>query len=252
MGKTLIEILKQFENNKKKWKGTWNENAVAECFKDCAEEILCNGYFEITWTRRENGKDITETRIIDIGCIELYYHEEEGDIKDPIMYHTNDRGSYSQFCEKEVRKNGFPYYEFGSFNLHTSGVDVTFENEEEKYRASFLIRAYRVLKDKTELNIGKKYDGRSSYIFDDMFPQGVLLGKSEKFKIEWKSCEPKGEIDECIKRRNVLEYKKENGKYIKKTKNPGEVQYEKIEPEQKEDRNWGFKRKGITIVNGKI
>lgn len=244
MGKTLIEILEQFENNKKNWEGTWNENAVAECFMDCAIDLLCNGYFEVTWTRSENEKIITEKRIIDIGCIELYYHEEESDIKDPIMYHTNDRGSYSQFCDV------FPYYEFGSFNLHTSGVDVTFENEKEKYRASFLIRAYRVLKDKTELKNAKKYDGRSSYIFDNMFPLGVCF-ESQNFKIEWKYCFIKSEGIERCKRKNVPEYKDENGKYtIDPKRNRGGVKYIRTKP--KEDRNWGYKLKGITIVNGKI
>ena len=243
--KDLIEILKEFDDKKRNWSGIWDEKAVADCFYDCAKQILCNGYFEVTWTQCKNEKIITEKRIIAIGSIELYYHEEEGDIKDPIMYHTNDRGSYSQFCDE------FPYYEFGSFNLHTSGVDVTFENEEEKYRASFLIRAYRVLKKEAELGKCKKYDGRSSYIFDDMFPQGVLLGKSEKFKIEWKPCAPKGEIDDICKRRNVPEYKDENGKYtIDPNKKRGEVKYIRTKP--KEDRNWGFKLKGITIVNGKI
>ena len=264
----LIKILNKFDtlrdyflNNKIKW----DEAAVAECFKPCAEEILCGGYFLV------NGK-----YIIDLGCIELYYHEENGDIKDPIMYHTNYTGSFSQFFKgKEL-----PYFKFGSFNLHEVGVDVTFEKdkdeitgEEKKYRASFLIRSYRVfeIKDVKELekvdeilNNAQKphFDPHSKHIFDDMFPNGVFVGRDDEYKIEWKNCSKSDGIENC-KRINVAEYEKkeENGKktyvkkviekekydaltedeknnysYFKKDKNNTSWYY------KKESRNWGFKR----------
>ena len=129
----LNNILEKFDsrrtamiNNKK-----WNENAVAECFEPCAKEILLNGYFLVK-----------NRYIIELGSIELYYHEENGPIKDYIMYHRENR-IYSKI--KEYNKGELPYYDFGSFNLHQSGVDITFEKEQKKYRASFLIRAFRVL-----------------------------------------------------------------------------------------------------------
>ena len=79
----LIEILKEFDKirkrdvNEDKWRDKSIEEkyeTIAEWFRPCAEKILCNGYFLI------NGK-----YIIDLGAIELYYHEEDGDIKDFIM-----------------------------------------------------------------------------------------------------------------------------------------------------------------------
>ena len=230
--KDLIDILNEFGKERdKKLKendGILSYEDIAKCFAPCAENILLKGFFLV------NGK-----YIIDLGCIELYYHEEEGDIKDPIMYHTNDRGSCSQFANES-----FPYFKLGSFNLHQSGVDVTFENEEKKYRASFLIRAYRVLKDESELSNDNKYDGRSSFIFDDMFPKGVFFGDNG-FKIEWKKCKTKeGQIERC-NRRNVPEYEKEKSK---EKKNPGEIKYNVVN--SKEDRKWGFKRSGIRIVYG--
>lgn len=212
MGKTLIEILEQFENNKKNWEGTWNENAVAECFMDCAIDLLCNGYFLVN-----------NEYIIDLGAIELYYHEEDddGNIKDPIMYHTNAHSSNSRILE--LNNKEFPYFKFGSFNLHQSGVDVTFENPDKKYRASFLIRSYRILKAKDgkyPQNDTTKYDPHSTHIFDDMFYSGLLLFDTEKDKkntIEWKDDKPRNvEFDkEKNWRINVPEYKKENGVYIK-------------------------------------
>lgn len=271
--KDLIEILKQFDVERTKYFGTaqWNEEKVAECFKDCARQILCDGYFLI------NGK-----YIIDLGCIELYYHEEEGDIKDPIMYHTNDTGSYSQFFKgKEL-----PYFKFGSFNLHEVGVDVTFEKEkdevtgeEKKYRASFLIRSYRVFEitDIKELqNIEAKlnnlkepnFDPHSKHIFDDMFPNGVFIGNDSEYKVEWRTCIKGGGIARC-KRRNVAEYendnrkykKDDNGNYIKKMikKEEYDILPQALKSDYKykgKDKNgtwyfkeemriWGFKRIGI-------
>ena len=99
----LIEILKQFDQERTKRAENWNEASVAESFHPIAENILCNGYFLVN-----------EMYIIDLGAIELYYHEEEGDIKDYIMYHTNEHSSKSKVFELN---GGFPYFKFGSFNL---------------------------------------------------------------------------------------------------------------------------------------
>ena len=165
----LIKILEKFdENRENRVKGEdWSSKtieekhkAIAEWFRPCAEKILCNGYFLV------NGE-----YIIDLGAIELYYHEEEdGGIKDYIMYHTNAHSSKSKVYK--LNNNSFPYFKFGSFNLHQSGVDVTFENEEKKYRASFLIRSYRLLRKGEERKLNDltiPFDKCSTHIFNDMF-----------------------------------------------------------------------------------
>ena len=215
----LIKILEKFDTLRDYFLNKeikWDESAVAECFKPCAEEILCGGYFLV------NGK-----YIIDLGCIELYYHEEgeNGRIKDPIMYHTNDKGSYSKFYNKE---DGLPFFILGSFNPHTSGIDVTFESEKNRYRASFLIRTYRVLENEDDLKSDRiNFDTCSTHIYDDLFPKGVFFGKNEQFKIEWRSYSKGGEVIQC-KRINVLEFEKnETGKYVR--------------GEKAESRDWGFK-----------
>ena len=110
----LIKILKEFDNKRKKLKnGKWDEEAVAKCFEPCARQILCNGYFLV------NGE-----YIIDLGAIELYYHEEDGSIKDPKMYHTNDKlpNAFKKRLKKypieqlpifykELKENdGYPYF----------------------------------------------------------------------------------------------------------------------------------------------
>jgi hypothetical protein len=202
--KALIKILEEFdvERTKKRNEGVWNEDAVAECFKSCAKKILCNGYFLI------NGE-----YIIDLGAIELYYHEEEeGGIKDYIMYHSNAHPSKSKVYKLN---NSYPYFKFGSFNLHQSGVDVTFENEEKEYRASFLIRSYRVLKTEDGLypeNDNTEYDTHSTHIFDDMFYSGY--GNTE---IVWIPTDKKiGDVIQSPRVHVSEKYiKNDNGNYEK-------------------------------------
>ncbi len=194
----LNNILEKFDsrrtamiNNKK-----WNENAVAECFEPCAKEILLNGYFLIN-----------NEYIIDLGSIELYYHEETGPIKDYIMYHRKERVT-SRI--KEFNNGNLPYFEFGSMNLHQSGVDVTFENgeKEKEYRASFLIRSYRVLRKSDDIaNDIIPFDPHSTHIFDDMFYKGISFNEEKKTTIEWIERE-KGVYDiiDKIPRQNVAKY----------------------------------------------
>ena len=223
--KNLTAILRQFEQKREKFitEGKWNEDAVVECFLPCAKDILCNGYFLIN-----------NEFVIDLGAIELYYHEEDGEIKDHIMYHTNERLpiSYKKTIEKHIHnieqlpfpyrkikeemdkygyeKGGYSYFKVGSFNLHQSGFDVTFENEKEKYRASFLIRAYRILKKDDLNNDNILYDPCSSHLYDDI----SCLSLSNDIRIEWK--ERKGDYDFDIEkpcpRKNVAMYHQLNGK----------------------------------------
>jgi len=183
----LIEILKKFEEERKKSinEHTWDEEAVAKCFKDnCAKDILCNGYFLV------NNK-----YIIDLGAIELYYHEEKGSIKDYAMYHIPERYNSPKNIGVVYLEKTLPYFKLGSLNLHQSGVDVTFEKENE-YRASFLIRAYRVFaandKDlETKLKTSIGFDKCSTHIFDDMFYMGISFFEKDNTTIEWVKCTEK-------------------------------------------------------------
>ena len=196
----MIEILKAF-------KGVVDipqEHKLAslnEQFRGMAKELLYGGYFLI------EGK----TRIC-LDDIEFYYHEEEEDgLKDPIMYHTNDHEG------KEI-----PYFEIGRLNLHISGIDVTFENEEKKYRASFLIRGLHVENYDKPYNPCstqiENYDPCSTHIYDEMLYMGVPLGKP--IEIEWvtKDLPPKDsfKLSEGEWRKNVAEYEIVNEEDLKK------------------------------------
>ena len=228
----LIKILEEFEQNRSLFlsEGKWNEDAVSICFEPCAREILCNGYFLV------NGK-----YIIDLGAIELYYHEEEGTIKDYIMYHIPERYQNPKskvFKLAKEKQQPLPYFRFGSFNLHQSGVDVTFEKPNE-YRASFLIRSYRVLENTNHLkDMTIPFDKCSTHIFDDMFYEGFLLSSQNKSIIEWKHCSEKGKLQKpSLPRRNVTkrEYKYDESK----------KRYVISKLEEPDLRPWLFIREGI-------
>ena len=176
--------------------------AIAMYFEPCAAKILA-GHFLVTNTEGE--KPIV--RIIQPTAIELYYHEEgEGRFKDPIMYHTNDRKVWSKenyFKDRGIE--GLPYYPIGSLNPHTSGIDVTFENAKEHYRASFLIREYYVTYE-----VGKEPIKvvNSTEIYDDMLLNGITLDNADW--VEW--CDGTEDVEVIRKwRRNVPMYRQVQG-----------------------------------------
>lgn len=167
---------------------------IAKCFTSCAQAIL-SGHFRVTYT----SGGIEQVRKIYPTAIELYYHEEgEGRFKDPIMYHTDDRKIADH--RKKVRKQEYlkdrnipelPYFPMGNLNPHTSGIDITFENPEEKYRASFLIRQYRV-----EYESGISLDVvNSTDIYEDLLVNGISVGDADG--MEWID----GKIDCEVQRR---------------------------------------------------
>ena len=94
------------------------EANLFEEFKKIAEAAFFSGYFLI------NGgcKDAYKLKLT---CIEFYYHEDDGYIKDKIKYLKG--------------KDEFGYA-LGAVCPNPSGVDVLFDDPQKKYHASFLIR----------------------------------------------------------------------------------------------------------------
>lgn len=220
MENKLIKVLKKFEYLRRKELGP-SESAVfppdkkgaemiAKVFLPIAKYAIYGGHFHVEYTNNEgrSGYDIK------LNKIELYYHDEnEGGHIDPIMYHTN------LHTPKYLTK--YPYYELGALNLHTSGIDVCFENEAKKYRASFLIRNFTVYGE----NIADiKADPCSTHAFDWFFPNGIC--KKTLNQITWIEDIPyeqteKAAINQDV-RQNVSQYRKINDKKNDKDK------YEKI------------------------
>ena len=88
--KQLKDILKKFSYNRTEYLNShsWatmpedeRVNAVKEWAEPIAKKIINEGFFSIG-----------NHYCIRVDILELYYNEEaEGGLKDPIMYHTNDR-----------------------------------------------------------------------------------------------------------------------------------------------------------------
>ena len=112
----LIDTLKNF-------KGTASISELTNKFGKLAPSFLYGGHIVID-----------DDYKIYIRTVEFYYHSEKTEgIHDPIMYHRN--GKDIEHC---------PYLTLMTLHAHASGFDITFENQDEEYRASTLIRAYEV------------------------------------------------------------------------------------------------------------
>ena len=155
------------------------------------------------------------------------------------MYHTNDR------IPKHLKDAGIydlPYFDIGSFNLHTSGVDITFEDPKGHYRASFLIRGFSVFRfNGNEVIFLNENNDCSTKIYDFFFPNGTSAESLQD--IHWESYDWKSSFAKPTGRKNVLQYAKDSatGKYI--PNETGESFKKKEEKPNKCTRLWQFKRK---------
>jgi hypothetical protein len=174
------------------------EKQLNVLFMDLAKYLMYGGYFHCS--KRYD---------LYITSVEFYYHEENGEIKDPIMYHRNKK-KWIKNKKKGQNDENIEYikdfFEIGTLNPHISGVDISFENDdlELKYRASALIRAF-VVKGKGVKE--PKEDGRSTYVYDYLF-DGLSVDKSNN-QLEWKPIEdpniPIEQLPQAV-RKNVYEY----------------------------------------------
>lgn len=218
----LFKILSRFHGVK------GEEDDLMPQFKEIARYLLSGGYFLINKKRK-----------IYLTDIEFYYHEEGSEgkkVKDPVMYHTYDHEKNTKAVK--ANNNELPYFPPCSLHTHVSGIDITFENEEQQYRASFLIRGYK--------RDDKKEETRSTQIYEDFF-MGIPL--SQSITIEWVDkddvCSPL-DIESTVRLR-VPAYKKDSkGDYITDAK--GNYIKDFIIKDGKKvfkqcPRKWRFKRK---------
>ena len=246
---SLKNLLLSFDDERKEKVGSFPSphdreayaNKIAECFIPCAKKILA-GYFKVT--NDVGGKVLV--RKIQPTVLELYYHEEnDGGFRDPIMYHTD----YRKRTEKKAKGETYfslsgltelPYYPIGSLNPHTSGIDVTFENAQEKYRASFLIRAYSV----TYENGKSRTVDNSTEIYDDLLLNGISLENADW--VEWVDGKEDAQLKEPSWRRNVPDYEKVSDSpelWIKKKATEGDTFSIGGDRYAKCPLNWQFSKK---------
>lgn len=210
---TLHNAFKDFE----KWvavQGDIKEEELTQEFMKLAEHLIFGGHI------------IVDGRfLIYIRTVEFYFHQEEGPIKDPIVYHRN--GRVPGFLEKDIN---VPYFPLMSIHGHSSGYDITFECKDQKYRASALIRKYSVYDTENKVFIVEN-DDRSTFLY--YFLNGFSMDENGSNINYWKEEELPGshELKEPKPRRNVKRY-------------IGEERQKEADP-----RPWSFSAKDAPAIN---
>ena len=215
----LIEQLLEFQDSRRN-KGV----GLEKLFEKLAKYLLYGGHFHCS-----------ERYDLYITSVEFYYHEEIGDndkrIVDPIMYHRNVK-------DKPV----VPYLNVGTLYPHWSGVDITFEDDILQYRASALIRSYRIVQLKPE-RLELKESDLSTYVYDYLF-DGLSVDKKET-AINW--IDDKVILSNCkvnaYKRKNVNLFKYNYEKTEDETSSKHDNEFIKIKNKQ-DSRRWRFVREG--------
>jgi hypothetical protein len=164
--------------------GDWG--ILADEFMKVAQAAFHSGYFKINGDQEEYKIEIT--------CIEFYYEEIAGPIKDQYKYLKGQDGLD---------------YPVGSLCPHESGIDIMFEKPKDGFYASFLIRGYKSTYNKSNqkdsiVYENKKKDGwKTRDLWYELFGAANMLN-SGSFAIEWidngedYSGSPKPSIDSRI------------------------------------------------------
>ena len=162
-------------------------------------------------------------------CIELYWHEEQGDIKDYIVYHRNSAKENPEI---------FPH---GILHNHVSGIDFTFEQgdkPESAIRASILIREYKIAKNGEIIE-----EKRPTYLYEAIYSQFSVFDGG--FSIIWEDdANARNTISDadCTPRYNVANYIRDNGNIVKEPYITGETSGSKTANGKyvQDERRWRF------------
>ena len=231
----MIDISKNLSEYLTAFKGAYGEGekkrekTLLPAFRQIAAKLLYGGHFIV----KDNSGDIV--RRVFLHTVEFYYHEEnDGAVKDYIVYHRNPD-------DPQKKPNPLPSYPIGSLHTHVSGVDITFEDNENpdnpKYRASVLVRAFRVeeVKRIPGLAFIQGVDERSTYFYNALF-MGANVADGG-IKVFWHDNDVK-ECEDPLSR-----FRKNVGEFVDKTHKKGYKYYEKKKPFKQDKREWAFYRK---------
>lgn len=152
-----------------------DERNLAKAFEQIAKAAFYTGYFLVNKGQNDEYK-------IKLTCIEFYYHEDKGEIKDPKKYLKG---------EKEFD------YPIGALCPNPSGIDVLFDSPNKEYHASFLIRGYKAIQngkpDYENNQKSKKWNTQD--VWYDLLGGANMLNTGS-FSIEW--------VDEVSDEPNVV------------------------------------------------
>lgn len=193
---------------------------LTEAFAELAPYFLSGGYIKV----REDYRVYPTT-------VEFYFHAETGVVKDPIVYHRNNK-----YVDGDI-----PYFPLMTLHAHNSGYDITFENPEKEYRASVLIRAYQIwdINQKSWLKWDAKEQKFRKFVNADITP----INKQVLYlKYLLNGFLMNGEcLVSWVDAKELLMIKKEDGRPRK-----GVDKYDEYGVRQKgipDKRKWSFSRK---------
>lgn len=161
-------------------------------FSDIARELIFGGLFKVTYKDADGEKRLRCIRIVDA---EGYYFDDRNadGVRDWIMYHRDvwKRGSIDPVSPA--------YLPVGTFYLHNSGVDLTFESKKHGYRASMLLRSYQMKGVDNEFAVlefndlvwSEAVQSHPTYLYDDML--SVISPFDDETSIEWLQYDDKPE-----------------------------------------------------------
>jgi len=227
----LISKLEEFQRNyNTRLNKEQREKLLDVLFMDLAKYIIYGGYFHCS-----------ERYDLYITSVEFYYHEEqdgfENRIVDPIMYHRNKKWKTKTEQYKPA------YFKVGTIYPHQSGIDITFEKEGE-YRASALIRSFKIINQKKGGEIVE--DDRSTLVYDYLFDGYSIEGSD----LEWIPLNDKSGEVHHYPRKNVNVYRAVNHVFINEGLTEGkhfryhDGEYVKMLAIKESDREWRFVKSG--------
>lgn len=213
-----------------------DESNLVDPMNQLAKQLLYGGYIHVT--------SPTVNRRIYLHAVEFYYHEadsvsvhKDSRITDYVMYHIPDfvitkkeRDKFTS-VQKEMSDWNETLFPVGTLVGHTSGIDLTFEDVKDRYRASVLFREYIVVED-NQID-DAVVNSRSTFLKDELLHAISVFDSDSPLSIQWVNDPYDGVLD--------IEDKVRTG-VNKKTydKDKKEVVEEKVS----DGRNWHFKRKG--------
>lgn len=195
-------------------------------FKEIAEVALA-GHFLVKGSVKEGDEWIGKETRVHPTCVEFYYHEESGDIKDLIVYHRNQK-------YKTRADVYFEPFSLGILHNHNAGIDITFEkgdNAENAVRASMLIREFEIEGQSAPP------DKRSTMIYGALFQQGSIF---RGISVEWVDGEERVDV-EAFPRKNVALYDGWGNKIIAQERGHFTLTADKRYVQDL--RKWQFKRR---------
>lgn len=216
-----------------------DESNLIDPMNQLAKQLLYGGYIHVI--------SPSVNRKIYLHAVEFYYHEgkqvpEDSRITDYVMYHIPDfvvpdgeRGALTP-VQREIHEWNEQLFPVGTLVGHTSGVDLTFEDSNDRYRAAVLLREFVVVED--DNYNGAYLDRRSTFVKDELFHGLSVFDSNGPLSIQWQDVPMSEPYDILCKVRTGI--KKVDLDKTKKSL---------VRSKKSDERKWHFKKETNTLFS---